>query len=577
MTRSSKSLSLYPAKSPKSGFANGFLDPNHFEALNLLGILCWRAGEPERGAKYSRQAARLQPNHPEPFFNLALCLGDLGDATEALGYLDRLIRLQAHEPRYFMAQAGLLEQLGRGAEAIASLERAIAMRPSGPGICKLMDLQLGLGMPEKALKTGQRAVQNGLGGPGVHLRLAQAYADQLDEESAARHTQAALDLDPGRVETYLDIGFAQQARGEFHTSESSFKRAIELDASQAIAYFGIAYSRKLTQDDLPLIAQMRELVKTSSTTSSQRTHLYYALGKGFDDLGEPATAIEFFDQANSANRELTLRHRPFDRDECRRETEWKLKHYGQELFNSVSPYAEKTHILILVMGMMRSGTTLLEQILSRHPEVGGAGEVHFWGDVDHRCTTTQDLDPAWIAAKGKEYAQMLAGMVPGKSRVVDKNPSNVMAAGLIYAALPEVRIIHMRRDPADTALSIWMTHVTQPPEFCCDRRNIIAMYREYDRLAGFWRTTLPPNRYLEIDYEGLVAEPETNIRRIVEFLGLPWSDSCLNPQASKSNVKTPSYWQVRQPFNTSSVGRWRRYEPWIPEFVRLRNECTGGD
>jgi hypothetical protein len=180
-------------------------------------------------------------------------------------------------------------------------------------------------------------------------------------------------------------------------------------------------------------------------------------------------------------------------------------------------------------------------------------------------------------AKANEVCQayriLLRGAGPGKIRIIDKMPMNFLGLGLIHLLFPRARIIHCRRNPLDTCLSIYITELGTPrADFAVSRRNILFMYKQYLRLMEHWRSVLPPDCFLEVDYEAIVANQEFEIRRVIEFLGLDWDDTCLEVGKNSTIVTTPSAWQARQPIYSTSVERWRRYEPWLGEFRELLPE-----
>jgi hypothetical protein len=220
---------------------------------------------------------------------------------------------------------------------------------------------------------------------------------------------------------------------------------------------------------------------------------------------------------------------------------------------------------------MRSGTTLAEQILSCHPKVWPAGEQSFWLHNYHRSwkVPQKQIVPARAAALGGEYVQMLQKLSGGAERVTDKMPDNYLVAGLVHLALPNARIIHMRRLPVDTAVSIWMTPNALTSTGGHQKDNIVFAIKESMRLIAHLREVLPPDRFLEVDYEDLVTDFEQVAREMVDFCGLPWDDACFQPQENKKVVQTPSTWQVRQSIYRSSVERWRNFQPWLGEFADL--------
>jgi LPS sulfotransferase NodH len=225
---------------------------------------------------------------------------------------------------------------------------------------------------------------------------------------------------------------------------------------------------------------------------------------------------------------------------------------------------------VLILGMPRSGTTLVEQIISMHPEVAAGGELQFW----------PEHGPAWLSAgadgnekpfvlseflgqAATDYLGVLRAIGLKAARVTDKMPFNFLWAGLIQVAFPRATIIHCRRDAIDTALSIHQTHFHPSLAFPTGGAELVAYFRTYERLMNHWRSVLAADRFLEVDYEELTCAPDPVIRRIIAACGLRWNAACLRPELNSRAVKTPSKWQARQPIYRPSVARWRRYEPWL--------------
>jgi len=241
-------------------------------------------------------------------------------------------------------------------------------------------------------------------------------------------------------------------------------------------------------------------------------------------------------------------------------------------------HASRSETPVLIVGMMRSGTTLVEQILSSHPEIGAGGELTFWGDaaakLDHLAADRTD-DSSWQKLSS-EYLALLGRFAPDAIRVTDKMPHNFLWLGLIHTVFPAARIVHCRRNPIDTCLSIYFTHFGVAKDFAYDRKNIVSFYEQYDRLMAHWREVLPKDRLIEVNYEELVADRESVARKLISFCGVDWNDACLRHEKNERAVTTASMWQARQPIYTSSVERWRRYEPWLGEFNRLRVGIDSG-
>jgi hypothetical protein len=244
-----------------------------------------------------------------------------------------------------------------------------------------------------------------------------------------------------------------------------------------------------------------------------------------------------------------------------------IQHLDQEQFDRWAGTGSSSELPIFVVGMIRTGTTLVEQVLSSHPDIGGAGEQRFW---------VQRVKPGATASGFKQYASLpeeylskLQAISPGQKRVVDKMPDNFLLLGFLHRVFPEARIIYVSRHPVDTCLSIWSTPNRSRLDWANRKADIVFVQRQHERLAAHWRSILPPNRFLEVRYEELVTNQEPVSRRMIEFCGQEWHDSCLRPQDNPRAVSTPSALQVRRPMFKTSIERWRKYEPWLGEFADL--------
>ena len=225
---------------------------------------------------------------------------------------------------------------------------------------------------------------------------------------------------------------------------------------------------------------------------------------------------------------------------------------------------------VLIVGMPRSGTSLAEQILASHPDVFGAGELPFWDGAAAAREAGAPLEP--LAAR---YLALLEGLAPGSARVVDKMPPNFMHLALFLAAFPQGRIIHMRRHPIDTCLSIYFQYFQSSHAFANDFESLAHYYRQYARLTDHWRRVLPAERFLEVSYEALTADQELWSRRMLAFLGLPWDARCLDFHQTERTVITASKWQVRQKIHSGSTGRWRNYEAFVAPLLPLLDLVPG--
>jgi hypothetical protein len=306
---------------------------------------------------------------------------------------------------------------------------------------------------------------------------------------------------------------------------------------------------------------MQAALATPGLEAGQRLRLHLAIGKAAEDLGDCGLAMQHFDTADAVRRGSGS----FDSATFSTEIDRLIARATPELIARAPELGSRDATPVLIIGMPRSGTTLVEQIVSMHPEVGAGGELHFWnqrGAEWHRSVAAGNEGP-FLAEAAADYLGVLRAIAPTAARVTDKMPFNFLWAGLIHLAFPRAIIIHCRRTAIDTALSIHQTHFYPGLAFPTGGAELVAYFRSYQRLIDHWRSVLPADRCMEVGYEDLTRAPEPVIRRIIAACGLAWHDACLRPESNPRAVKTPSKWQTRQPIYSTSIARWRRYEPWL--------------
>jgi hypothetical protein len=297
-------------------------------------------------------------------------------------------------------------------------------------------------------------------------------------------------------------------------------------------------------------------------------NLHHALGKYHEDLGESEAA---FAEHASGNALARRSNPPYDRAATTARIDAILAAYDGPTLNALAAAGAgvSSDRPVFIVGMPRSGTTLAEQILASHPDVHGADELLFWNLAAEQAHTTPAGKRAeTIARLATEYLAQLARHSSTTARVTDKLPGNFENVGLIHAALPMARFIHLERDPRDTCLSIFFQGFTAAHTYATDLDDLAHYYREYRRLMTHWRATLPAGTLLDVQYEGLVTDPDAWTRRMLGHVGLPWDARCLEFHRTERSVLTASGWQVRQPLHTSSVGRWQRYQRFLGPLIR---------
>ncbi len=547
------------------------IDPNWGPALSWLAGMLLETGNLEEASTFAERALKQAPQDPNSFNNLGRAYYAQGRLTEALACFQRASSLMPNEGTLHYACGTILAELSRDDEAAIAMKQAVLLAPSAESLSSLASIQLRSGLTDDALKYGRRAVKRDPNSATAHAVLAQALMESGEAGAADSEWAAAslLATDPAMIPN-------QRARslirlGGFDAAIRDLQQSIAAKPQQGFPYFAIVSAKRIQESDRPLVGQMEALLAQPELTNDDRRYLHYALGKAYDNLGHYESAIHHFDQANQLNRQSLQGNPGFDREEFQALVDERQRIFTSDRLAKPDPARNPSTVPLFVVGMMRCGTTLAEQILSCHRDVGGAGELPFWVKNEPRCVdfAQHRVELREVSKASHEYLQILTQTSSGFSRVVDKNPANILATGLIHLAFPHAKILHIKRHPVDVALSIWMTPMDTSASFVGNRENITFAYQQTLRLAEHWRQVLPANQYMEVRYEDLIADPEAETHRMLEFCDLAWDENCLRPEHNQRSVKTPSFWQVRQPIYKSSVERWRRYEPWLGAFRDL--------
>ncbi len=536
--------------------------PQQVAPLLALAAKFLRAGRPADAIAPLRDAALLQPFNPVIHHDLGLACLEVGSVPDAIAALQWAV---ASNPRYADAHFRLgiaLEKLGNIGGAIVAYDRAAKLLPSlTEAWFRAGALVYELGHREEAIGCFRRAAATGGTSSFGRLGKARALLAEGRNHEAEQVLRQTLELDPKNAMAHDLLGNLFSEIGRFVEARECFQRAIAIAPLLAGSYYDLVRCRRVTGEDDGLLQRMEAALPTPGLEAAQRLRLHLAIGKAADDLGDYALAMQHFDAADCVRRDSMS----FDSTAFSIEIDRLIARCTPELIARAPELGSNDATPVLIIGMPRSGTTLVEQIVSMHPEVGAGDELNFWnerGVAWHRSGAAGDERP-FLARAATDYLGVLRAIAPKASRVTDKMPFNFLWAGLIHVAFPRAIIIHCRRAVVDTALSIHQTHFHPGLAFPTGGAELVAYFRSYQRLLDHWRSVLPADRFIEVDYEDLTRAPEPGIRRIIAACGLAWHDACLRPESNPRAVKTPSKWQTRQPIYRTSVARWRRYEPWL--------------
>src|SRR3984957_17771017 len=535
-----------------------------------------KAGRPADAIAPLRDAALLQPFDPIIQHDLGLACLESDLVPEAISAFQRAV---SSNPRYADAHFRLgitLERLGDLRAAIVAYYRATELQPTlTEAWFRAGALVYTMGHRDEAIGCFRRAAASGRKTRFGRLGAARALLAEDRDVEAERALRQMLALDPANALAHDLLGNLLAECGRFEEARECFTRAVTNAPLMAGSYYDLVRCRPVTAADAGLVARMEAALATPGLEVAHRMRVHLALGKAADDLGEQARAMRHFDAADA------FRHGSVSFDSAAFDTEINrlIARCSPDTIGRAAQLGTGDATPILIIGMPRSGTTLVEQIVSSHPEVRGAGELNFWNE---RGAAWHQAGPAgteapFLRQAAADYLRVLRAIGPKSARVTDKMPFNFLWAGLIHLAFPRATIIHCRRTAIDTALSIHQTLFHPGLAFPTGGAKLVAYFRSYQRLTDHWRSVLPADRFIEVEYEELTREPEPVIRRIIAGCGLGWHDACLRPERNPRSVKTPSKWQTRQPIYRHSVARWRRYEPWLGSLRALLDGALGAD
>lgn len=544
------------------------LKPDLAEAGNTLGLLYKdRKGFAEALSCF-KLAIKQRPVYAEAHYNLGLCHEALNDTEAAAQCFREAIRLR---PGYAEAHGHLghiFAAAGELSKATSHYARAIEAKPdyvdalNGLGNA-LLDQENFRDNYAEAEKCYRESLRYRPDIPEIHMNLALALQDQAKYEEAEAHYHRALELKPDYEDAVAGLATLLERKGEFAASDAVLRPLVEKGTNNinvANAYAAVARHVDRRQDAVTLL----EHCVGNATVARQRMEAFFSLGKLFDEMRDPEKAFDYYRQANS------LEAGRFDAKQTERDFDQLMTVFSRSGMATMPRASNHSRLPVFIVGMPRSGTSLVEQILASHPEVYGAGEL---GDI-HKITTLLPgmISPAapypqCVGSLGKKsldqtaqaHLERLMEFSPTARRVTDKMPHNFLGLGLIDMLFPAARVIHIMRSPMDNCLSIYFQHFNTFHPYASDLADLGVYYRQYLRLMAHWRETLRIPM-LEIQYENLVENQEKISRELIEFCGLEWDDRCLNFHETKRVTKTISYDQVRRPMYKKSVARWRAYQ-----------------
>ena len=548
------------------------IDPDHALAHHALGVALERQERLEEAVAEFREAIRLRPGFANAHLFLANALAGQGEYGEAEKHHRKALELAPASHQAMASLGTLYMNTGRYGEAEDWLRKALAIDPAGTeALINLGQALLAQGKDGEALPVFEQAARLSPDSYRANYALGNILTKTGQYDQALRCYEKAASIQPGDAYAVGAQAHVLERRGEI---EAAF-RLLAPFVESGPAHVGIALpfaelaTRFGRQDDA--IRLLQEVLSGDISDLQTRAEVHHKLGKLLDNTGDYDRSFEHYCKANEVTGRIVAETRGIDTiDAQAQRIANRVESLDRAFWNSLPRAGNRSRRPVFVVGMPRSGTTLVEQILASHPQVYGAGELlametiarslcpgDSYRSVYPACLA--DVDEQILDRFAERHLHELAAMSDDADRVVDKCPHNFMHLGLISRLFPAAQVVHIERDPLDTCSSIYFQLFTPQHAYACDLQRLGRYYRVYRDLMACWNEVLDIP-LLNIRYERLVAEPEATIRSLVEFCGLPWDDRCLEFHATRRDVNTPSYGQVRQPIYTRSVNRWKNYQ-----------------
>ena len=541
--------------------------PDDAGALHALGLVFYLRKDYEQAIAQLQRAVQIERDNPQFLANLAEALRRGKRPQEAFEAFDRAATLMPEHLKAHLGAANSLRDLGRIQEAIARFRLALAIDSAFPEAYHYLALTfIDQNRVREAVGLLRKTVALRPTYTDAELALAHALDATGETEEAVTVYRRILERDPKNVAALNNVANMLKALGRFDEAIGYYREALAITPEHTMAYYNLSRAAAAKPDDKAEMARMLELLDDPKLAKVERMNLHYALGKLFDDLGGGEEAFAQYAKA----KELDDRGEPFDADAHSALIDRMIDVFSAEFFSRRKGYGSESDFPIFIVGMPRSGTTLVEQILSAHPKVYGAGELDKIGQIVAVLTKkyegiaaypecARSLDAINAIGLAESYVDEVRAKTGGAAHATDKMPFNFLHLGFIALLFPRARVIHCARDAMDNCLSCYFQFFTNAMPFTKNLHSLGRYHNDYRRLMAHWKSVLPL-RMTEVPYEKMVADQEGMSRRLVEFCGLEWDSACLAFFDAERTVKTASAWQVRQPIYQTSVGRSQPYE-----------------
>lgn len=537
------------------------LSPGDAANHNNLGNVLKASGRSNEAKTSYEKALALSPRYVEAYYNLGNTLKNLGKLNEAEANFRKAITLMPHLAEAHNNLGVTLMELGKFSDAEESFRRAVGLKPDYAEAHNNLGItQQELGRLDQALSSYRKTIALKPDFAEAHNNLGNTLKKMRRLEEAKASYEQSIELRPGFAEAHNNLGVTHQELGKFEEAKTQYKKAILAKPNFAEAHRHFALLKKFDSKDDQFL-KMSNIYFDSNTSEEHRCHINFALAKAHEDLNDFEQAFLHYNKGNSLRKKL-LNYNANHEAELFKQIKANYPQIKQSTPNTDRLPIDL--IPIFIVGMPRSGTTIVEQIISAHSEVKGAGELPFAAEFGENIaygSTEQSIES--VLNFRKKYLERLRHFSDGKLIVTDKMPQNFRYIGLLATAFPEAKIIHVKRSPAAVCWANYKQYfISRDLGYSYSLLDTIEYYKLYETLMAFWDNSLR-DRIFHLDYELMVKNQETETRQLISHLGLDWDEKCLAPQKNKRSVATASSSQVRKKVYQGSSENWRNYEPFL--------------
>ena len=553
------------------------------EVTLALGIVKGMLGDYPDAERHLLRAVELAPGLAAGYYNLGLAQKSQGRLREAVASYRKAVEIEPGQPEFHNNLGSVYLELGDVGDAVECFNAALALNPSAPEYHYNLGKALkARGLRREAVEAFRAALRLQPDFHAVRVDLGSVLLSLGDVDAAQQCLSEAVGADPGNPEAVAGLAGLYMRTRQYERARALLRSSASGRApgpAVAIVSSDLARHEGRTTEAIGLLEQ--QLEGLGPGRRDIRAQLHFRLGHLYDETGAFDTAFDHFRRGNE------LRRQPFALEDVVRRFDEVSTVYDAGFLGQATGSGNDSEVPVFIVGMPRSGTSLVEQVLAAHPRVHGAGEldeIPALLDSMPDLAGTGALPPGVIRALGQDdlaalarrYLAHVESLAPDADRITDKMPSNFQHLGFIQLLFPKARIIHCRRDPMDTCLSCYFQDFSGHHPYATDLEATGAYHRAYQRLMQHWAEVLKMPM-LEIDYERLVDDFEPACREMIDFCGLEWHDACLDFHRSKRLVVTASSEQVNRPLYSASVGRWRNYEDHLSALKKaLSVNSTGG-